>query len=260
MAHTNRRRVMTVRAVLFDLGGTLLHYMEPHTTFLDANIAGLTAMHGFLRRAGYPVPAVDAFVSSVGQFTRTTNQTLEAAGRGGCVDDTFRAALHQLKLNVATHDWPGALWCYYGTIQRFVHPIDGDARQVLQTLDAAGLKLGLISNTWWSPQLHDADLGHAGLLEFLPVRIYSSSLGYVKPRLEIFAAGLAALGCLPHETVYVGDRLLIDVGGAQAAGMRGVLIELDHRVEQDTTVHADARLTQLDELPGLIARWQEAES
>ncbi len=247
---------MTIRAVLFDLGGTLLHYVEPYANFLTANVAGLTAMHGFLQRAGYVLPPVEAFSAAVGQFARETHHRLEAAGRGGCVDVTFRAALRQIDLEVADHDWPGALWCYYGAIQRFVYPIAGDARRVLHTLDAAGLKLGLISNTWWNAQLHDADLGRAGLLEFLPRRIYSSSLGYVKPGPEIFAAGLAALECAPHEAVYVGDRLLIDVAGAQAAGMRGVLVELDHRAEQADHVRADARLRRLEELPAVIAGWQ----
>lgn len=251
---------MSVRAVLFDLGGTLLHYVEPYASFLDANVAGLTAMHGYLQRAGYAVPSVEAFVGSVGQFARETNRSLEAAGRGGCVDDTFRAALQRLDLVITPSDWPGALWCYYGTIQRFVYPVAGDVRQVLSTLDADGLKLGLISNTWWSSRLHDADLGRAGLLEFLPVRVYSSSHGYVKPRPEIFVAGLAALGCTPQETIYVGDRIMVDVAGAQAAGMRAVLVELDHRVELDDHVRADARLRSLEELPAVIAGWQEVGS
>lgn len=247
---------MSVRAVVFDLGGTLLHYVEPYADFLEANITGLTAMHGFLQRAGYALPPVETFTASVGQFARQTNRSLEAAGRGGCVDDTFRAALQRLDLDIAERDWPGALWCYYGAIQRFVYPIEGNARQVLASLDAAGLKLGLISNTWWSPQLHDADLGQAGLLEFLPIRLYSSTFGYVKPRPEIFVAGLAELDCAPQEAVYVGDRLLVDVAGAQAAGMRAVLVELDHRVERDDHVQADARLRRLEDLPAVIAGWQ----
>lgn len=250
---------MTIRAVLFDLGGTLLHYVEPYADFLEANVTGLTAMHGLLQRAGYVVPSVETFATTVGQFARETNRRLEAAGRGGCVDETFRAALRQLGLEIAEHDWPGALWCYYGAIQRFVYPVDGDARHVLQTLDQAGLKLGLISNTWWSPQLHDADLGRAGLLEFLPQRVYSSTFGYVKPRSEIFAATLAALGCAAHETIYVGDRLLVDVAGAQAVGMRGVLIELAHRPEHADHVQADARLRQLEDLLAVVASWQEVE-
>ncbi len=110
-----------------------------------------------------------------------------------------------------------------------MYPVAGDVRQVLSTLDADGLKLGLISNTWWSSRLHDADLGRAGLLEFLPIRVYSSSHGYVKPRPEIFAAGLEALG-------------------------------LDHRVELDDHVRADARLRSLEELPAVIAGWQEVGS
>ena len=251
---------MTVTAVLFDLGGTLLHYIEPHTTFLEANVAGLAAMHGFLRRAGYRTPDGPDFARAIGQFARDTNRQLEAQGRGACVDDTFRQALSQLDINVTADHWPGALWSYYGVIQRFVLPVAGDARGVLHTLSEAGLRLGLISNTWWSPTLHDADLGRAGMLEYLPVRIYSSQAGFMKPRAEIFQQALGAMGVAADATVYVGDRLLVDVGGAQAAGMRGVLIEVDHRREESDDVHAAARLGVIDELPALIARWQGAAS
>ena len=247
---------MTVTAVLFDLGGTLLHYIEPHTTFLEANLAGLTAMHGFLRRAGYRAPAGLDFANAIGQFARETHRPLEAQGLGACVDDTFRQALSTLGINVTDADWPGALWCYYGAIQRFVLPVAGDAVGVLRSLSAAGLRLGLISNTWWSHALHDADLGRAGMLEYLPVRIYSSQAGFMKPRAEIFQQALVAMGIRAEEAIYVGDRLLVDVGGAQAAGLRGVLIEVDHRVEQSADVRAAARLRLINELPALLDQWQ----
>ena len=45
-----------------------------------------------------------------------------------------------------------------------------------------------------------------------------------KPSREFFEAALASTGAAPSETAVVGDDLESDVGGAQRAGMRGVLV------------------------------------
>ena len=40
-----------------------------------------------------------------------------------------------------------------------------------------------------------------------------------KPRPEMFAAALAALGCAPERVLHVGDSIGSDLGGAAAAGI-----------------------------------------
>ena len=45
-----------------------------------------------------------------------------------------------------------------------------------------------------------------------------------KPSPAFFQAALASTGAAPSETAVVGDDLESDVGGAQRAGMRGVLV------------------------------------
>lgn len=45
-----------------------------------------------------------------------------------------------------------------------------------------------------------------------------------KPSSEYFMAGVNALGLQPHEVVMIGDDIESDVGGAQACGLRGVLV------------------------------------
>jgi len=67
----------------------------------------------------------------------------------------------------------------------------------------------------------------------LDVGAYSAALEYGacceavvvgKPSAEFFAAALAALGAEASSTVMVGDDIEADVGGAIAAGLRGVLV------------------------------------
>merc|ERR1719342_1639715 len=46
-----------------------------------------------------------------------------------------------------------------------------------------------------------------------------------KPDRTFFKAGVSALGLPPENIVMVGDDLVSDVGGAQKAGLRGVLVQ-----------------------------------
>ncbi|KAL4442466.1 hypothetical protein ABPG77_005050 [Micractinium sp. CCAP 211/92] len=46
-----------------------------------------------------------------------------------------------------------------------------------------------------------------------------------KPEASFFRLALDSLGCQPQEAVMVGDDVRDDVGGAQAAGLRGILVQ-----------------------------------
>ena len=96
-----------------------------------------------------------------------------------------------------------------------------------------------------------------GLAPFMSVQLYSSECGVAKPHPEIFRRALDALRLPDEEVTFVGDRLGADVGGAQAAGMKGVLVEVGHRVETHAGIVPDARICELTELltalPGLFA-------
>jgi len=48
--------------------------------------------------------------------------------------------------------------------------------------------------------------------------------GWVKPEPSPFLAAIEALELLPEEIVYVGDREDVDIEGAQAVGMRTILV------------------------------------
>lgn len=76
-----------------------------------------------------------------------------------------------------------------------------------------------------------------------------------KPAPSFFRAALEALGVLPREAAMIGDDLESDVGGAQAAGMRGVLVRTGkHRADETarSRVRPDAVLGSLGELATLL--------
>ncbi|HEU0302963.1 MAG TPA: HAD family hydrolase [Gaiellaceae bacterium] len=95
-----------------------------------------------------------------------------------------------------------------------------DAEPALAALRAMGLKLGLVSNT--SRDL-DAFVRHFSL--DVDAWISSGSHGKVKPSPLIFAAALDLLGVEAADAVMIGDSLEDDVEGAQACGLRAILLD-----------------------------------
>ena len=89
----------------------------------------------------------------------------------------------------------------------------------------------------------NADLQTIGLSHHFQASVAAPVFGRAKPDAAIFHAACAALGVTPEETVHVGDDLLLDVQGAQRAGLRAVWMNrtasrrhLEEGVEPDATV------------------------
>lgn len=89
----------------------------------------------------------------------------------------------------------------------------------------------------------NADLQTIGLSHHFKVSVASHQLGCAKPDATIFHAACHALDVIPSEAVYVGDDVLLDVRGAQRAGLRAVWMNrtgstrhLEHEVVPDAIV------------------------
>jgi len=89
----------------------------------------------------------------------------------------------------------------------------------------------------------NADLRTIGLSHHFKVSVAAHELGVAKPDAAIFLAACRELGVAPEDAVYVGDDVLLDVQGAQRAGLRAVWMNrtgstkhLEHEVVPDATV------------------------
>src|SRR6266403_358374 len=70
-----------------------------------------------------------------------------------------------------------------------------------------------------------AALARIGLARWFDVIIDSTEVGCEKPDPRIFRIALERAGASPARTVHVGDLFHVDVVGARAAGIRGVLFD-----------------------------------
>ncbi|MEA2582063.1 MAG: putative hydrolase of the superfamily, partial [Thermomicrobiales bacterium] len=105
-------------------------------------------------------------------------------------------------------------------------PLAG-AVETVRTLAEKGVSLGIVSSAVHHPFL-EWTLERFGILDAFAVVTTSASSGYYKSRPEIYWQTLQRLGAVPGESVHVGDSKRFDVGGAQRAGMRAILVAADH--------------------------------
>jgi FMN phosphatase YigB (HAD superfamily) len=76
----------------------------------------------------------------------------------------------------------------------------------------------------------------------------SSEAGWAKPAPEIFQVALGRHGIAPGEALHVGDSEQMDLAGAQAAGIAGVL--LDRKAPERCSISGrSARVTALSAVP-----------
>jgi putative hydrolase of the HAD superfamily len=105
-------------------------------------------------------------------------------------------------------------------------------------------KVGLISNS-------DGGIGQlmakVGLGDCFDSVTDSTHVGYQKPHPEIFQAALRSLSVTAGESVYVGDIYSIDYLGAQAIGMKAILMDVFGTYANDGVLRI-ANLAQLEPL------------
>jgi HAD superfamily hydrolase (TIGR01549 family) len=99
-----------------------------------------------------------------------------------------------------------------------------DVRPVLGELRAHGLKLGLVSNG--GREIADFVSHHALDVD---CAVASRAHGWIKPHRSIFLAALDLIGVAPADAAMVGDSVEDDIEGANALGMRAILIDREGR-------------------------------
>lgn len=248
-----------IQAVLFDLGGTLLHYEQPPENTFDAMNG--RALHAFLKVAvqgGTRVADPDLAVRAVARMNAALEAKAKRTHYSNQAETVVREGLEAVGVRVPEKVFDDAMRAYYEVISDVAAPTEGDALDVLRRLADQGRQMGVVSNTLWAPEIHDADLDRFGLLEYLPVRVYSSRAGYIKPDERVFRQALDRFDVAPAEAVFVGDKLDVDIAGPQKIGMRAILLASPYRTETSDEITPDARIASLDELPDLLDAWDKA--
>ena len=242
---------MTIRAVFFDMGGTIETFRYTRESRLDAT----AALQQRLIKVGIDLhPDVeqlyDVISGGLNNYKRWCIESLDELPpqqvwsqyvfAGYEIDLVKLAAVaEELSLFVETN--------YY------IRAMRPEIPAVLEAIKKMGLKIGLISNVNSRGQV-PAYLKKYGIIQYFDPIVLSSEYGRRKPDPAIFhyAARLAnvpASACL-----YVGDRIIRDIEGARRAGY-GKAIQIHHNFEHgenDTGATPDAVINNMTELLDIL--------
>jgi HAD superfamily hydrolase (TIGR01509 family) len=116
-----------------------------------------------------------------------------------------------------------------------------DTPAFLERLVAQGYFVGVISN---SSGTLEGQLARLGLARYFQAILDSAIVGIEKPNPGIFKLALQRAGVGASEAIFVGDTYATDVGGAQLAGLKGVLMDL-------VGAYPDAECPKISSLPEL---------
>ena len=207
-------------AVLFDLGGTLVHYF------------GRSEIREVL---GEAVGEVQECLRQEGLLHVPTEEVWERALEEGREAGDHRVRpLEQRLTHIFRLDERA---CYDALLDElcrcFVRPIFRRARRyddalpVLQQLRSDGCKVAIVSNTaWGSPaDLWREEVVRHGLDGLVDVTVFCSDVGWRKPAPQIFAYTLEKLGVGSEECIFIGDDPRWDFRGPQAVGLAAVLLD-----------------------------------
>lgn len=121
--------------------------------------------------------------------------------------------------------------------------------EVLHTLRARDLAIGLISDTGLSPgRVLRRVLKRRGILHYFEHCTFSNETGVTKRRPQAFLLTLRALRVPPNQALHVGDLPETDIRGAHQVGMRTALL-LQNTQHREGIPLADLVLEQIGELP-----------
>jgi putative hydrolase of the HAD superfamily len=244
---------MPLQAIIFDLGGTLIDWPD-----WDEDINRRWALsYDYLtaKLSTHNWPEREAYVQAMRQAEKNHWQRVTEQQTSSTPTDVLKEGFQLLERSASAEELLVALDGYAQAVNGWAI-IFSDAVQTLTELRKRGYRLGLLSNTWWAAEWHNADLATHGLTSLLDAVVYTSDLPHSKPHPSTFLTVTTRLHVEPAECVMVGDRLIDDVSGAQGVGMRAIWKKTDYPWPKPEYITPTAVITDLAALLPLLEQWQ----
>ncbi len=238
-----------IKAVLFDLGGTLMYARHP---WPPIEVQADQALANRLWEQGLDIPPTFAaeFRARLADYYAQREQSL--------FETTYFSVVREMLSergypNIAEAIIRSALDALYAVTQgNWV--LEEDALLTLKVLESGGYRLGLVSNAGDNKDVFQL-VERFQLEPYVDFVLTSAACSYRKPHPRIFELALAHWGIPAREAAMVGDTLDADILGAQKAGLFSIWISRrTHPTSEELArIHPDARVDALLEIPHLLS-------
>ncbi|MCE4957771.1 HAD family hydrolase [Macrococcoides caseolyticum] len=220
-----------VKAIIFDLDGTLLDRERSLRLFLDDQFERYREYFTQVQKNDY------------------INYFIEYDAHGYVKKERVYSALIE-QLNIQFVGEKDLLLDYKMNYPKYATEYPG-AKEVIARLQNRGYKIGIITNGNVEHQRYIIDV--LGIEKYVLETLISEAVGFRKPDPEIFMMMCGKLGVLPEECMFVGDHPVNDIEASRKLGMQTVFKDnhyfempdtriMNHRIEDLFTL-----LTILDE-------------
>jgi HAD superfamily hydrolase (TIGR01662 family) len=238
-----------IRAILFDLGGTLMYARDPwppiearaDLTFaeslrdqgLNIDPSGFVSEFRARLKEYYIERDENLFETS---YLLVARELLQEKGYGDLTEPVLRSALDRL-FEVTQANWV----------------LEPDARSTLKILESSGYRLGIVSNAGDNQDVFQlAERFH--IEPFFDFILTSAACSYRKPHPRIFELALAHWHIPAAEAAMVGDTLEADILGAQKVGLYSIWITRRVNLKSDDVlrIQPDLSLPTLADIPSAL--------
>ena len=209
-----------IKGILFDLGETILDFGRIDLPALFKQ--GTKLAHEYLTQLGKNPPPFDRFHRVQSRALHWNIFTSHLTGRDFNALDLIATITQKMGLQLDREHFVALAGMWYEPLKEHAS-IQQGVHEMLREFRGNGLTLGIVSNTFVPSEVLDAHLEQEGLLELLPIRVYSCDVTYRKPNRKIFQIALEKVGLDAKQTIFVGDSIWADIRGANRMGMVSVL-------------------------------------
>ena len=215
-----------IKAVIFDLDGTLLNRDKSVKKFIDNQYDRLNKWINHIPKEDY-----------VTRFIELDNR--------GYVwkDKVYQQLTDEFEIRGVT--WEALLQDYISHFKNHCEPFP-NLFDLLEELRNNQLILGIITNGMGQFQMDN--IKALGIEQYFDAILVSEWEGLKKPDPTIFLRALYQLNVSPNQSAYVGDHPENDVKASQKAGMNGIW----KKDTQWSNVGAEFMIDDLMELPALL--------
>jgi len=242
-----------IRAILFDLGGTLMYARGAWEPVLERADEALTEN---LRAQGLEIE----LKNFAPRFRQRMHEYYARRDRD-YFETTYMSVLREMlaeegHANITEAGLRSALDALFAVTQSN-WALEEDAIPTLKELASDGYRMGIISNAGDNKDVFQL-VERFGLEPYFDFILTSAACSYRKPHPRIFELALIHWNMPASEAAMVGDALEADVFGAQNVGMLGIWISrrATIRVDELRRVKPDARLLSLNELPAILKKFR----
>jgi putative hydrolase of the HAD superfamily len=242
---------MPIRAVMFDLGNTLMHAVAPDM-WPDVIHRGNQALIDYLCNLD--------ILTDCDTFTEEFNQRLHkyyAERDKQMIETSTFLVLKELLTekgyaNVSDTVIRESLDEHYAVTQKN-WKLEKDTIPCLEALQKGNYKMGIISNAG-----DDRDVQQLAkrfsIDPYFELVLTSAACGYRKPHQRIFELALEYFNVRAEEVAMVGDTLNADILGANQMDMYSIWItrRVDDPTDGELQTQPQATIKTLDELPNLL--------